>query len=210
MTAEELIHDTAFTKIAEVQHSEMKRFLIPEIEQQPVWAKIGNMYQIGGFLALIIGTFKAFLPLFAGKEVDNLWWLGGGILFSFSLLIVMHELTHALAYKVVGAKKLSFGMILRKFIFYVQADKQVFDYHKFRIVALAPAVVIGIITLAGMIIFYNQHLFYFFLAIFGLHSIFCGGDFGLLCFFENRKNDEILTFDDKEKGLTYFYSKNNH
>lgn len=209
MTVEELINDTNYTKIAEVKHSEMKSFLISEIEQQPLWARIANMYQIGGFLALIIGIFKAFLPFFMGKSIENLWWLGGGILFSFTFLIIIHEFIHALAYKYVGAKQLSYGMMLKKFMFYVQADKQVFDYGKFKIVALAPAVVVAILTIAGMGIFYNQHLFYFFLAIFGLHSIFCGGDFGLLCFFENRKNQDILTFDDKENGTTSFYGKNN-
>jgi len=209
MTAEELINSPDYTQIAEVKHSELKPFITTEVEQQPVWAKISNMYQIAGLLAFMLGGFKAFLPLFAGKSGVNLWWVGAGIVFSFSALIFIHELLHAAAYWYVGAKKLSFGVILRKFIFYVQADKQVLNYDKFKIVALAPAVVIGVITILGMIIFYNQPLFYFCLTVFGLHGIFCGGDFGLLCFFENRKDKTILTFDDKEKGTTFFYEQAN-
>lgn len=207
MTIQELKSNSDYIQIAKIQHGEMKNFLIAEIEKQPKWAKIANMYQIGGFLAFIIGTFKAFLPLFANKGAENLHWLGMGIVFCFSLLIILHELIHAAAYLMIGARKLSFGMILKKFIFYVQADKQVINYTKFKIVALAPVISIAIVTIVGMLIFYNQPPFYFFLTIFGLHSIFCGGDFGLLCFFENRKNKHIVTFDDKDENSTYFFGK---
>ena len=98
-------------------------------------------------------------------------------------------------------------MRVRKFLFFVLADKQVFNFKQFIVVALAPAITIAVVTILGMILTYNQPMFYFFLSIFGIHSLFSGGDFGLLSYFENRKNREILTFDVKEEGKTYFYVK---
>ena len=143
------------------------------------------------------------------RDTASLEGLGMGVLFSFTVLIILHELLHAIAYLLVGAKKISFGMNLNKFMFYVQADKQVLNYKQFMFVALAPAVVVAVVSLTGAIFFYGQPLYYFFMVIFGLHGLFCGGDFGLLCFFENRKEDEIYTFDVKSEEKTYFYKKIN-
>ena len=134
-------------------------------------------------------------------------WMGWGILFCISGLIIIHELLHYFAYLLVGARKLSFGMNLKKFMFYVQADKQILNYNRFKVVALAPVVVVGIICIAGGFLFFEQALYYFFLTIFAIHSLFCMGDLGMLCFFENRKEDDIYTFDVKDIGKTYFYKK---
>jgi hypothetical protein len=98
-------------------------------------------------------------------------------------------------------------MKLRQFMFYVQADKQVLDYNQFKIVALAPVVSVAILSILGMILFYNQPAFYFFIPIFAFHSVFCGGDFGLLCFFANRPESKIYTFDVKQEEKTYFYAQ---
>ena len=141
------------------------------------------------------------------RDTASLEGLGMGVLFSFTVLIILHELLHAIAYLLVGARKLSIGMNLKKFMFYVQADKKVLNYKQFMFVALTPTVVVAVVSLVGAIFFYGQPLYYFFMVIFGLHGLFCGGDFGLLCFFENRKDDEIYTFDVKNEGKTYFYKK---
>jgi hypothetical protein len=123
------------------------------------------------------------------------------------VLIVIHELIHALAYKFVGATHLSFGMNLKQFVFYVQADKQILNYKQFRLVALAPALVVSSLSIIAMLVFYQHAVFYFFIPIFAFHSVFSGGDFGLLCFFSNRNDKDIVTFDIKAEGKTYFYAK---
>jgi protein-S-isoprenylcysteine O-methyltransferase Ste14 len=206
MTYKELKEQHEYTEIASVYHSEIKTFIVAEVEKQPLWAKIANMYQITGVLAFVLGAFKAFMPYLTSFETSNLIWLGIGLLFTFSVLIVLHEFIHALAYRWVGANKISFGMELKKFLFYVQADRQVLNYKQFQIVALAPVITVGFLSMLGMVIFYNSPVFFFFLPIFAFHSLFCGGDFGLLCFFQNRPETEILTFDVKEEKKTYFYA----
>ena len=206
MKSETLINNN-FEQIEVIEHSNLKPFLRREIIGNQGWGLIAKMYQGIGLLLVGFALIKAFAPYMTRRDTASLEGLGMGVLFSFTVLIVLHELLHAIAYLLVGAKKLSFGMNLRKFMFYVQADKKVLNYKQFMFVALAPAVVVGFVSLAGAIFFYGQPLYYFFMILFGLHGLFCGGDFGLLCFFENQKDDEIYTFDVKKEGKTYFYKK---
>lgn len=207
MTYNALLNNPNYTQIASVKHEDIKSFMVSEVEQQPLIVKIANLYQITGILAFVLGGFKAFMPFFTHRETVYLAWLGLGILFSFSLLIIVHELIHAAAYRLVGVKNISFGMHIRKFMFYVQADKQLVNYHQFKIVALAPAVLVGALSILGMVVFYKQPAFNFFVPIFAFHSIFTGGDFGLLSFFQNRPDQEIVSYDLKSEGRTYFFAK---
>ncbi len=207
MNSKELVNNPDYEQIAVLDHQDMKPFLLKEMADNQGWAKVSNMYQLLGWFTLVLGIFKAFMPFYARREYIYLIYLLAGVCFLFTVGVLLHELVHALAYRYVGARHLSFGMNLKKFMFYVQADGEVLDYRQFKIVALAPAVVIGVLSLLGMAVFYNQPLFYFFLAILGLHSMCCAGDFGLLCFFQNREPEEIFTFDCKQEGKTCFYKR---
>jgi len=209
LTYKELKQNSDFSEIAVLEHKNLKEMLVKEITDNSGWSRVANMYQITGVLAFVLGGFKAFMPFFVHREAQYLIWLSYGLLFTFSFLIVFHELVHAAAYKLVGAKELSFGMDLKKFMFWVMADKQVLNYEQFKKVALAPAVIVAVLSIFGMVIFYTQPYFFFFLPIFAFHSLFCAGDFGLLCFFQNRPEQEIVTYDIKIEGKTYFYAKQN-
>ena len=208
MNYKEITNNPQYEEIANLKHDEIKPFITDELAANQGWARIANMFQLLGIFAFILGLFKAFMPFYTGREYIYLVYLFAGVVFLFTVGVVLHELIHALAYRYVGAKNISFGLNLKKFLFYVQADGEVLNYAQFKIVALAPAIVIGFLSVAGAAVFYNQPLFYFFLSVFALHSLCCGGDFGLLCFFQNRPNDEIVTFDIKEEGKTYFYKHN--
>lgn len=207
MTYEELINNPDYEKLDCFSHKNIKHVVMKEMGDGGSWASVSNIYQSIGLIAILYGAFRALFPFFKYGKLDNLVGLAGGVLFSVTLLIVLHELIHAFAYKLIGAKKLSFGMRVRKFLFFVLADRQVFCFQQFRKVALAPVVTIGALCITGMVFTFNQPMFYFFLSVFGIHSLFSGGDFGLLSYFENRKEKEILTFDVKEEGKTYFYVK---
>ena len=209
MNYDELMADNNYKEIASLEYADIKSFIVSEIEKRSLWARVAMIYQIIGLLAFVLGVYKAFMSYFANQQSVDLWWLLGGFIFTFSVLIIIHELIHAIAYKYIGAKHLSFGMNLKKFIFYVQAEKEVLNYKQFKIVALAPTLTVFVLSLFGMIVFYKLPAFYFFIPIFAFHSIFCAGDFGLLSFFSNRQNLEIVTFDIKAEGKTYFYGKEN-
>jgi len=207
MTHKELLQQTDYMLITSVVYSNVKDLVYTELAKNRGWARIASWYQIAGTLVFIPATFKAFMSYYIHSEMDDLLWLTLGLITSFSLLIVMHELIHAAAYRCIGAKNISFGVNWSKFLFYVQTDRMVLDYNQFKKVSLAPVVVVGLISLLGMIFFYGLPEFYFFLTIFTFHSLFCSGDFGLLCFFQNRPDKDILTFDVKEEEKTYFFGK---
>jgi len=209
MKYSEIINNPGYEKTDEIEIKNIYPFVRHEMAGNQGWGLIVKMYQGIGLLLVGFALIKAFAPYLTRHDTASLQGLGLGVLFTFTLLIVIHELIHALAYILVGARKLSVGMNLRKFLFYVQADKKVLNYKQFMIVALAPAVLVAITTLAGAILFFGQPLYYFFMTILGLHCLLCGGDLGLLCYFENRKEDEILTFDVKSEGKMYFYKKIN-
>ena len=136
MKPETLINNNNFEKIEEIAHNNLKPFLRREITGNQGWGLIAKMYQAMGLLLVGFALVKAFAPYVTLRETASLEGLGMGVLFTFTVLIVLHELLHAIAYLLVGARKLSFGMNLKKFLFYVQADKQVLNYKKFMIVAL--------------------------------------------------------------------------
>lgn len=207
MNYPEITDNPSYELIETLDHSQIKPFIKREIIGNQGWGLLAKMYQGMGLLLFGFALIKAFAPFMRSRETEMLEWMGWGILFCFTALIIIHELLHFFAYLAVGARKLSFGMDLRKFIFYVQADKQVLNYSKFKVVALAPALVVAVVSIAGAIIWFEQPLYYFFLTVLSVHSLFCVGDLGMLCYFENRSEDEIYTFDVKEEGKTYYYRK---
>jgi hypothetical protein len=122
------------------------------------------------------------------------------------LFIPIHELLHALAYKIVGAKKLSFYLNFRKMYFAAISDKSVINLAEFKIVALTPYLFATVMSL--FIVFQvNGYWVLTMLSFLVLHSFFCGGDFSLLNYMQTYKSAGIVTFDDKEKRETYFYIK---
>ena len=136
---------------------------------------------------------------------DGLTHLFHGFAMAF-LLLPVHEFIHVLAYKAQGAKDTSYDANLKKFYFLAVADKFVANKREFRIVALAPIVVIS--ALLGVLLFFTTPLWT--VAILGtllVHTAFCSGDFGMLCYFDFHSDKDIVTFDDRANKVSYFYGK---
>jgi hypothetical protein len=138
-------------------------------------------------------------------QPEKLLSIGLAMLFSFTALIIIHELLHALAYLLTGARKISFGVILKKFVFYALADRQVIAPRAFHIVALAPFVVVKLVCLVVVFSTGDIQLRYFFLTTMCLHSLFCAGDMAMLAFYNLHRDKEIYNFDNRSEGKTYFY-----
>jgi hypothetical protein len=128
------------------------------------------------------------------------------LVFSFSVLIVLHELIHGVAFKIVGAPKVSYGGYIRKMLFYAEADRFVANRKQFTMVALAPLIVVKLLTITGCIIFWGGPFLWFFLSTMCLHSLFCAGDIALLSFFY-QTSDKYFTFDDKPSKRSYYFRR---
>mgnify|MGYP001799620677 CR=1 FL=1 len=193
-----------FQLIDQLQHNDLMPFIKKAYEQRNTIYYCYN----GLTIVFMIVLFTLMLKEVVRGELrfsTEFIYFSYGILATFTL-IPLHEYIHAVAYKYVGAKKTSYDMNLRKFYFMAMADKFVVNSREFRIVVLAPFITISIgcvilfIFLPGMWKFAAFGLFF-------THSMFCSGDFGFLSYLNNHKTKDIYTYDDKEKGESYFFER---
>lgn len=208
LTPEDLQNENDFELLTEVSHQKLREFVIAQVNEEKYIIRIYSIYQVI-MMALLAYWLLDGIILFRKGNPSPLIGLGIAVLFSFSVLIVIHELLHALAYLLTGARKISFGVIPEKFIFYALADRQVIASRAFHIVALAPFVVVKTSCLAGLFLFNNQQIISFFLCVMCLHSLFCAGDMAMLAFYRIHRRKEIYNFDNKSEGKTYFYCRIN-
>ncbi len=156
------------------------------------------------FLLLLFYQTGIFLfHLFPGWKLFGLNLFFGLILFPV-LLIPVHEMIHALAYKMLGARKIKFGADLSQFIFFVTADKFVIGFKKLIFVALLPFFLVSTLLIFLPFYFEWQISYSFFLTLFA-HGVMCIGDFAVLSYFIENEPSRLLTFDDVEKKKAYFY-----
>ena len=121
-------------------------------------------------------------------------------------LVPIHEYIHVLAYKSQGADKTSYDANLKKFYFMALADKFVANKKEFEVVALAPFVVISnILTMLLFIV--NSNWILTIVGVLLTHTAMCSGDFGLLNYFEFHKAKNVVTYDDVENKISYFYGR---
>jgi len=122
------------------------------------------------------------------------------------LCIPFHELLHIIPYVISGAKRIRVGMDLKQYLFYVTAHRHVTKSLQFKIVALVPFIVISLIFL--FLIFYLPGLWKWTISLFlFVHTTMCAGDFAMLNFYFLNRKKEILTWDDAEEKIAYFYEE---
>ena len=206
LTPEDLQNENEFELLIEVSHQKLRDFVVEQITEEKYIIRIYSIYQVTMMIIFAFLLTRGIVLVFKGHS-ETLINVGLAVVFSFSALIVVHELLHALAYMITGAKRISFGAIPKKFIFYALADRQVIAPQAFHVIALTPFIIVKLICLAGFIVFYNQQTMYFFLSVMCLHSLFCAGDIAMLAFYRIHKEKEIYNFDDKSEGKTYFYNR---
>ena len=204
LTPEDLINGNEFELLTEVSHQNLREFIVEQIKAEKYIIRIYSAYQVIMLIVFVFFLTRSIILSIKGFP-GQLVQIGLAVLFSFSVLIIIHELLHALAYLLTGSRRISFGLILRKFVFYALADRQVVASKAFHFVALTPFVVVKLICLMGIVAFFNQPIMYFFVSVMCLHSLFCAGDIAMLAFYNLHRGKEIYNFDNRSEGKTYFY-----
>jgi hypothetical protein len=157
--------------------------------------------------------FAALVANFVYQNGANEITIGTGLTFSSFgisiafLLIPLHEFIHVLAYKYVGAERTSYDVNWKKFYFMALADRFVADRKEFKIVALAPFITITSLGLMALLLTSAEESFIPLSTIL-VHSAFCGGDFGILSYFDFHKDKTVVTYDDISTGKSYFLTQN--
>ncbi len=201
---EELRNSGNFKLIAQLNHKQIKEFVINQLVSNSNMIKVYMIYQL---VMIMVGIFfftRSVVLAFKGSAIP-LYYSLAAVVFSFSALVIIHELLHGLALKLAGAPKVSYGAYLKKFIFYAEADRFVMNRRQFAFIALTPLVMVKLITLIGIVFFFNHPGLYFLIFVMSAHSLFCAGDIGLLSVFYRYKNSEIFTFDLKEEKTSYYF-----
>ncbi len=205
-TIQELRESEKYELIAQLHHNEIKQFVLDKLSDGGKMVKYFMYYQVVMILFGMFFFIRSIVFAFKGSW-QPLWFSLAALIFSFSALILIHELLHAIAIKFTGAKKINFGGYFKKFIFYAEADQHVLNRNQFAFIALTPLVAVKIITLTGIVLYINHPAIYLFIFIMSAHSLFCAGDIGLLSIFYREKNSEIFTYDVKEEKTSYYYRK---
>jgi hypothetical protein len=199
LTPEDLQNESEFELLTEVSHQKLREFVVEQITEEKYLIRIYSIYQLIMMMVFAFLLTRGIVLSIKGHS-GILVEIGLSIAFSLSALIVIHELLNALAYLITGARKISFGLIPKKFIFYALADRQVIAKRAFLIVALTPFIVMKLICLIGIIEFFNEQIMYFFLSVMCLHSLFCAGDIAMLAFYRIHQNKQSKSIKEKVKG----------
>lgn len=141
-------------------------------------------------------------------ERQSFGWVLGQL--SFGVLLILpiipfHEWLHGMAYKWLGAEKVTYTANFKKFYFTAQAHHFVVGERGFYRLAFTPFVVITSLVIILMFLLPAQYLLLL-ISFLLMHTTACGGDFALAAYFYARKDTGLITFDDVLAKKTYFYT----
>lgn len=205
MSPAEIRNSKDFRVVNELKFNDILAFVL-------VYIRVKNIYTFFYiFSNLILISIITGLSVFGfmesqlnfGNFLSGLSW---GVVAGSILIIPFHEGLHALAFLIIGARKVRFGADLKHMIFYATAKDFVAGRKGFFLVALAPYLTINSVTIP-FAINDNTQLQLFLLVLLLVHNIMCIGDFAMLSFFRENKEKELYTFDDLDTKTAWFYEK---
>ena len=200
----EELEKNGYVLLDEMNHADVKPFVKKYITKG---GGFSSVYYLSVFVSISLLTFFC-LKLHHSENYPVsriLFRVSLGILLTFAL-VPIHEMIHGIAYKLLGAKNTSYDVHLKKFYFLAIADKFVTSRREFKIIALAPFLIISSVLLIASFVSGDPWKITLFTTLL-IHTIACSGDFALLSYFEFNKKKEVVTYDDKENKVSFFYGK---
>jgi hypothetical protein len=196
------LETNGYILLDKLEHMELVPFVRTYINK---WTRFSTIYMTSNLLAFGAVAYVLVSGYTSGIFTipEGLTHLSYGLAIAF-LLLPVHEYIHVLAYKSQGAEHTSYDANLKKFYFLAVADRFVANRREFQIVALAPFIVITALGLT-LLLFTSPLWTLTVLGALLTHTAFCSGDFGLLSYFDFHKKKEVVTYDDKEKKVSFFY-----
>ncbi|HEY3390542.1 MAG TPA: DUF3267 domain-containing protein [Prolixibacteraceae bacterium] len=204
----DLNENPEYELIIKLEHSNAKQFVKEQLRLKSKLTKRYLWYQFSMATLLTALICSGFILWYAKSAVPMLFIIGA-ILFSFTVLVLIHEMLHVLALLFLGFNKISLGGDIRRFVFYALADEQVLSRREFYILALFPLLIIKAVTVAAILFTIITHSpwLWFWIITMAIHSFFCAGDIGLISFFDHNPDKEVFTYDSKIEKSTYFFQK---
>jgi hypothetical protein len=203
-TVEDLKNSGKYNLVASVEQGRIREFVV---EQAMADKKIIPIYMIYQTLLLFSGLFfltRALVLAFRG-EWSYFLISAGAVVFSLTILVAIHELLHAFALVLTGARRIRFGAVPGRFVFFAVADQHVMGKRTFILVALTPLICIQVATAIGIGFWFHVPFVYFFLILMSMHSLFCAGDIALITLFYRFPGKKVFTFDNFSEKTSYFF-----
>ena len=202
--ADTLLTDPRFRKIQELDFSDMIPFVISNIRKGGILPAVYMTVNLFNLLFIFFYTLWMIRNGFSGS-IRIFWQIAAGIVAGSLLVIPPHELLHGLAYRILGARTIKFGVDLQQFIFYVTADRFPISRGELGFLAMTPFVLINLGVIIPTVVLVPRILL-FSASLLLSHNIMCIGDFAIFNY-ALRQNGNLYTFDDTGKKKSYFYVK---
>ncbi|MCC5907425.1 MAG: DUF3267 domain-containing protein [Balneolaceae bacterium] len=188
-----------------LEHQNITGFITPWLNKKNPFTLFYKGSLFVGFM--IIGGLAGYFLTSEVMSISTiLFHFFGGVFLSF-FLIPLHEWLHGIGYRIAGAKNIEYKAVWKQFVFYALADKFVTDYKSFRLVAMMPFVCITTLFIFLIFILPGQWIILL-SSVLVSHAGFCVGDFVLLGYMYEHRDEGILTLDVLEHEKSYFYVKN--
>lgn len=166
-------------------------------------AKFGIIFNLIGILIWVIVVVGAIFSLrfnneFASGdyEIGESFYLAYAVLGVYFIYIILHELAHGIAYKMLTGEKLTFGISWSCAFCGVP---KIYTYRKTALVAvMAPFVLFTLLSIPLLIFLYYFDPIYYLAAaaLFGLHFGGCSGDLYIFILLTTKfKNNKTLMHD---------------
>jgi len=208
VTVADLENSDDFKLIAAIGYDDLKAFIVSHIELKNPLMLIYSVLQVLVFCGLgIMVGYYCFGFISNGKFGDELKIMALAFLFSFTVLIVIHELIHAAFFYLFGKRNIGFGVLWRKFMFYTETHREVLSRREMTIVGLAPFFIVSL--LGALLFFFSSSLLFSLggLTVALLNLLFCAGDVAIVVFLFKQKPHMVYTFDDRDERKSYYYVK---
>lgn len=118
----------------------------------------------------------------------------------------LHETIHFIMMKAFGASEVDFKVKLKSFSFAARSHGLIMTKGVYRSVTIMPFIVINLVCLALALIL-PKGLNLSMVSLGFLHTILSASDFGIMSFLEESGKKELLTLEDVENEVTYFFEK---
>ena len=139
---------------------------------------------------------------------DKLSKIGIGFLFTYIILVPVHEHIHAFMFRFFGAKSVKVKYLFKNLTAYCVANDFVISGKNFVAVCLTPFVIISF-SLVTLIFLFDDSTRLFLLGALILHTGACSGDFALSNLIWLNRQNHVWTYDNSTTETSYFFKQIN-
>lgn len=183
-----------------IEESELVLFMATFIRRVNVITKIYWSYILFGTMSSVF--LLVFQP--TGFTDSRIWIIGifGGMLTALIPSAIIHELLHAISFRILGCRNLFFQWSWKKLRFYVRPIDFVISNHQYYIICSIPFFLLSILPLM-LAFFTSGTLMLFFLSMSFFHALYAMKDFSIMSYLSKYKNSFIYTPKGENKTMVY-------